>query len=42
MVIFNFELQNFGLTTFWFGSGMTWHSGEMLKDVGQQQDDGEI
>jgi len=21
---------------------MTWHSGEMLKDAGQQQDDGEV
>jgi len=40
MVSFNFELQNFGSRTFCFGSGMTWHSGQMLKDAGQQQDDG--
>jgi hypothetical protein len=42
MVIFNFDLQNFGSRTFCFGSGMTWHSGEMLKHVGQQQDDDEV
>jgi len=39
---FSLELQNFGLRTFCFGSGMTWHNGEMLKDLGQQQDDGEV
>ncbi len=42
MVSSNFELQNFGSRIFCFGSGMTWHSGQMLKDAGQQQDDGEV